>query len=80
MAEKTPAQVAAVERLRAWALGPEGQAHFRWGTEGSFDRAVSFYRRKGLPEHMVKGWVAKLYHEATGHWPGEHHDGEKGKG
>jgi hypothetical protein len=69
--EKTPAQMAAVERLKAWAVGPEGRARFRWGTEGSFDRCVRFYREKRVPERMVKGLCAELHHRATGRWPNE---------
>jgi hypothetical protein len=69
--EKTPAQVAAVERLRAWAVGPEGQKQFRWGTPGDFSRCEKFYLSKGIPEHMIPGWCAKLHKLATGAAPGK---------
>lgn len=72
--EKTPAQVAAVERLKAWGVGPEGRAHFQWGTPGDFNRCVAFYRDK-MAGRMVKGWCARLHHAATGEWPGPHAHG-----
>ena len=69
MVAKTPQQGAAVERLRAWAIGPEGQKHFRWGTPGDFDRCARFYRGK-VPERMIPGWCARLHKLATGATPG----------
>ncbi len=75
MVEKTPAQAAAVQRLRAWAVGPEGQAKFRWGTSGDFDRCRKFYADK-MPLHMIPGWCARLHKLATGAAPG-HAPGEK---
>ena len=70
MAAKTPEQEAAVNRLRAWAVGPEGQKHFRWGTPGDFKRCEDFYRTKGISEHMLPGWCATLHKLATGATPG----------
>lgn len=54
-----------------WLAGP-GAARIGWGTEGSFRRCVS-----ALDEHFPQnpeGLCANLYHEATGHWPGERRD------
>ena len=73
----TPVAEAAREELQSrmprqlqdyWLHG-EGAAKVRWGTPGSFTRCV-----KELREHFpqgVNGLCANLYHEATGHWPGE---------
>ncbi len=70
MAEVTPQQQAAVERLRAWALGPGGMRHFRWGTDGDMTRCMRFYKTK-MPNRMIPGWCARLHKAATGTWPGE---------
>lgn len=70
MAEKTPGQAAAVARLKAWAVGPEGMKHFRWGTPGDFKRCQDFYRGK-VPGHMIDGWCANLHKLATGARPGQ---------
>ena len=69
MVAKTPQQAAAVERLRAWAIGPEGQKQFRWGTPGDWDRCTRFYKGK-MPAHMIPGWCARLHKLATGATPG----------
>ena len=53
---------------RYWLSGP-GAAKIGWGTPGSFRRCVS-----ELDQHFPQnpeGLCANLYHEATGHWPGE---------
>lgn len=68
--EVNPAAAAAVNRLRAWAVGPEGQKQFRWGTPGDFDRCQRFYREKGIPNRMIPGWCARLHKLATGASPG----------
>lgn len=72
--ETNPAAAAAVNRLRAWAVGPEGQKHFLWGTPGDFKRCQEFYKGK-VPGHMIDGWCAKLHKLATGATPG-HAPGE----
>jgi hypothetical protein len=69
MAAKTPQQEAAVNRLRAWAVGPEGQKQFRWGTPGDFKRCQDFYADK-IPLRMIPGWCATLHKLATGATPG----------
>lgn len=55
--------------LKRYWLSGEGAAKIRWGTPGAFKRCVS-----NLREHFpqaTEGLCANLYHEATGHWPGE---------
>lgn len=54
-----------------WLAGP-GAAKVRWGTEGSFGRCVR-EMREYFPQNP-EGLCANLYHEATGHWPGENRD------
>lgn len=59
-------------QLQDFWLHGEGAARIRWGTEGSFRRCTNELR-----EHFpanVEGLCANLYHEATGHWPGEKRD------
>lgn len=58
--------------LKDYWLRGEGAAQIRWGTDGSFGRCV-----RELREHFpanTEGLCANLYHEATGHWPGENRD------
>lgn len=55
--------------LKRYWLSGEGAAKIGWGTPGAFKRCVS-----NLREHFPQspeGLCANLYHEATGHWPGE---------
>lgn len=59
------------ELQRYWLAGP-GAAKIGWGTTGSFTRCVS-HLRKYFPQNP-EGLCANLYHEATGHWPGEHRE------
>lgn len=59
------------ELKRYWLSGP-GAAKVGWGTPGSFTRCVSNLR-KYFPQNP-EGLCANLYHEATGHWPGEDRD------
>lgn len=75
-----PVATAAQEELQSrmpadlknfWLRG-EGAARIRWGTEGSFRRCTSELREH-FPSN-VEGLCANLYHEATGHWPGEKRD------
>lgn len=58
--------------LKDFWLRGEGAARIRWGTEGSFRRCTSELREH-FPSN-VEGLCANLYHEATGHWPGEKRD------
>jgi hypothetical protein len=66
VAEKSPAQVAAVQRLREWAISPTGGGKlFNWGTPGDFRKCQLFYADK-LPAHMIDGWCSNLHRLATG--------------
>lgn len=56
------------ELKRYWLSG-EGAAKIVWGTPGAFKRCVSNLREY-FPQ-ATEGLCANLYHEATGHWPGE---------
>ncbi len=56
-------------QLKDYWLRGEGALKVRWGTPGSFKRCV-----RELRDHFptgTEGLCANLYHEATGHWPGE---------
>lgn len=75
MAEKTPGQLAGVERLREWAVTGPGAALFDWGAPGDFARCQVFYKDK-IPGHMIDGWCATLHKLATGATPG-HAAGEQ---
>lgn len=55
--------------LKDYWLRGEGAVKIRWGTEGSFRRCVR--EMKDYVEYSPEGLCANLYHEATGHWPGE---------
>lgn len=59
-------------QLKRYWLAGEGAAKIRWGTPGSFDRCVRQLRDE-FPTN-TEGLCANLYHEATGHWPGERKD------
>jgi 2'-5' RNA ligase len=63
-------------KLKRYWLNGEGAVKIRWGTKGSFDRCVNALRSK-FPAN-TEGLCANLYHEATGHWPGEDRDKSSG--
>lgn len=67
----TPAQQAAVKRLRDWAISGEGRAILQLDAPGAFERCQTFYAGK-VPAGMVDGWCAELIHDATGRHPGPH--------
>ena len=67
----TPADFAAVERLRqSWSHGKMA-AQIGWGTGGDFDRCVTL-----ATEHMgaedAKGWCNLRHHDALGIYPATH--------
>ncbi len=69
--EVTPKDARSTQRLMDyWAHGA-GAAKVGWGTDGSYNRCV-VELGKYVPEGEVHGLCAKLYHEATGIWPGRH--------
>ena len=59
-------------QLKRYWLKGEGAAKIRWGTPGAFDRCVRQLADEFSQD--TKGLCANLYHEATGHWPGEDKD------
>lgn len=69
---RTELQSRMPRELQDYWLRGEGAAKIRWGTEGSFRRCTSELREH-FPSN-VEGLCANLYHEATGHWPGEKRD------
>lgn len=56
-------------KLKNYWLRGEGAAKIGWGTPGAFKRCVGAL--KGKFPSDTEGLCANLYHEATGHWPGE---------
>lgn len=56
-------------KLKNYWLRGEGAAKIGWGTPGAFKRCVGALKGK-FPQD-TEGLCANLYHEATGHWPGE---------
>lgn len=61
------------EQLKKYWLSGEGAARIRWGTPGSFRRCVRALN-DDFPQD-TEGLCANLYHEATGHWPGQKKEG-----
>lgn len=59
-------------KLKKYWLRGEGAAEIGWGTPGAFKRCVGALKGK-FPQD-TEGLCANLYHEATGHWPGEKKD------
>lgn len=74
MAENSPRDIQATERLKRWAIDGAGAALFQWGTPGDFERCRVFYKDK-VPGRMLDGWCANLHKQATGAPPG-HAPGE----
>lgn len=64
--EVTPADHAATERLRRYWM-----ERIPFGAPGSYTTCVTLVG-KHLPPEQVHGYCARLYHEATGRWPGDH--------
>lgn len=74
MAETSPGDVRATERLHAYWVHGEGAAKIRWGEPDDFRRCV---------EHLGKyirdpqGYCNLAHHAATGMWPAQHAAMEK---
>lgn len=63
-------------KLKAYWLG-EGLA--RWAdTPTPYRALVAALLSEGVPEHMVHGAAANLYHDHFGRWPGKHDGAPKG--
>jgi HK97 family phage prohead protease len=77
VAEDSPHDVRATERLHAYWVHGEGAAKIRWGDGGDFDRCV-MHLGKFIKD--PQGYCAKAHHEATGMWPAQHAAAEKHAG
>ena len=74
--ETSPTAAAATQRLlQYWAHGP-GAIKIQPGTPGSFERCRTELG-KYIQGRQLDGFCARVIHEATGHWPGEHSHSEK---
>ncbi|WP_170223052.1 2'-5' RNA ligase family protein [Nonomuraea turkmeniaca] len=68
-----------VEQLRTWYVRGEGAARIRWNTAGAFDRCVVIASEHMTPD-QAKGYCAERHHDATGRWPGAHHEKKASQG
>lgn len=69
MAENSPQDVSATERLmRYWSKGA-GAAKIQWEAPGAFERCKVELGKYVSPS-IVSGLCANLAHRATGMWPG----------
>lgn len=74
--ETSPTAAAATHRLLTyWAHGP-GRAKIMPEVEGAWDRC-HVELGKYIQGRQLDGFCARIIHEATGHWPGEHHGDKK---
>jgi phage head maturation protease len=76
MAETSPGDARATERLHEYWVHGDGAAKIRWGQPGDFDRCV-LHLGKFLKD--PKGYCAKAHHEALGIWPATHAAMEHGR-
>jgi phage head maturation protease len=65
MAETSPSDVTATERLHRYWVHGEGAAKIQWNTPGSFDRCVI---ELGKYIRDPKGYCNLAHHAATGRW------------
>ena len=77
MAETSPGDVRATERLHEYWVHGEGAAKIRWGEGGDFDRCV-MHLSKYVKD--PKGYCAEAHHAALGIWPATHAAMEKHAG
>lgn len=74
--ETSPTAAAATHRLlQYWAHG-EGAVKLQPGAKGAWDRCHVLLG-KYIQGRQLDGFCARVIHEATGEWPGQH---DKGKG
>jgi HK97 family phage prohead protease len=76
MAETSPGDAKATERLHQYWVHGEGAAKIGWMQPGDFDRCVV---ELGKYIKDPKGYCAKAHHEATGMWPAQHAAMEHGR-
>jgi HK97 family phage prohead protease len=77
MAETSPGDVRATERLHAYWVHGEGAAKIGWSQPGDYDRCVVELGKYLKDPH---GYCAKAHKEATGMWPAQHAAMEKHAG
>jgi len=77
MAETSPGDAKATERLHAYWVHGEGAAKIRWGEGGDFDRCVT---ELGKYIRDPQGYCNLAHHEATGMYPAQHAALEKHAG
>ena len=76
MAELTPGDAAATERLHRYWVHGEGAAKIRWGAPGDFDRCV-LHLGKYIAD--PKGYCNLAHHAALGFYPATHAAMEHGR-
>ena len=69
MAETSPGDARATERLHQYWVHGEGAAKIRWGEGGDFDRCVL---QLGKYIRDPQGYCNLAHHEALGMWPAQH--------
>jgi HK97 family phage prohead protease len=69
VAETSPGDARATERLHAYWVHGEGAAKIRWGDAGDFDRCTA---ELGKYIDDAEGYCNLAHHEATGMWPAQH--------
>jgi phage head maturation protease len=77
VAETSPGDVRATQRLHDYWVHGEGAAKIRWGEGGDYDRCVVELGKYIKDPH---GYCADAHHAATGMWPAEHAALEKHAG
>src|SRR6266702_482813 len=77
MAETSPGDAKATERLHEYWVHGEGAAKIRWGEPGDFDRCVLHLGKFIKDPH---GYCADAHHAALGIWPATHAAMEKHAG
>lgn len=72
--ELTPEDARNVRRLRRYWAYEEGRQ--KWvHSKHPFTTLVSLLRKYITNDRMVKGFAAKVFHDALGFWPGTPHEG-----
>jgi HK97 family phage prohead protease len=77
MAETSPGDARATERLHEYWVHGEGAAKIRWGDGGDYDRCVLHLGKYLSDPH---GYCADAHKAATGMWPAQHAAMEKHAG
>ncbi|MFI1485773.1 hypothetical protein [Streptomyces sp. NPDC020747] len=73
--ETSAAGAAGTQRLlKYWAFGA-GAAKIQAGTPGAFRRCQAELGRY-IQGRQLDGFCARVIHEVTGEWPGQHRDGK----